>query len=509
MQKSNTLFKNKTYFFVGSFVLVGSLSVLALRAATNEAPFEAEQADLTGNVCKASDTNASAGEGIEFGGCPDVAMASSVSQYGITWNFDKEYAVGQFANGDYWVQGPLSITRITPDFTGTDNGWEVNPVNSSSQGFDSQVAGFSSSLVRALPYSAQPGDSIVKSISNIPGTGGCIDDPSHKCFLKTAAVLTVVGEIPTDNGATVFRPPYVGTNKPQYSVNSLRTDLLPSLAPVSNTPTLESIETRFKRVQLDHKSSWTTRYMHPEENLPMYGGDIQYGIVNGALRLMLDDPVQDKMPALIAYVQQGIDFYHMLKTGSNWHADGGHFVGRKLPVVFTAVLLDNQTMKDEIASAPVTKFSEDNHTFYGKNGVALWGKTDVSEQQYWQRITQGSGKRDAADPYGYVDGGGTEIGGAYQFCCTSQPYKAEALAAILLPGAREVWHHEAFFDYVDRWVNHGVWAQPDPCSLTDPGPDYTGVCVSGTGRFVDKHGNSPDGGHYRSTFAGNMWDAYR
>ena len=37
-----------------------------------------------------------------------------ISQFGITWTFDKDYTVGQFANGDYWVVGPVTIIRIQP-----------------------------------------------------------------------------------------------------------------------------------------------------------------------------------------------------------------------------------------------------------------------------------------------------------------------------------------------------------------------------------------------------------
>ena len=35
-----------------------------------------------------------------------AAEASSVTQYGITWTFDKAYPVGQFVTGDWWVGRP-------------------------------------------------------------------------------------------------------------------------------------------------------------------------------------------------------------------------------------------------------------------------------------------------------------------------------------------------------------------------------------------------------------------
>ena len=48
-----------------------------------------------------------------------TVMTDSISQYGITWKFDKQYSVGTFANGDYWVAGDMVvITRIILDCNG-------------------------------------------------------------------------------------------------------------------------------------------------------------------------------------------------------------------------------------------------------------------------------------------------------------------------------------------------------------------------------------------------------
>jgi len=60
------------------------------------------------------------------------APVSSITQEGITWTFDKPYETGQFANqNDWWVIGPVTIVKISPDFDGTYNGWEVNPSSTS------------------------------------------------------------------------------------------------------------------------------------------------------------------------------------------------------------------------------------------------------------------------------------------------------------------------------------------------------------------------------------------
>ena len=70
----------------------------------------------------------------------EVQMATSVSQNDVTWTFDKEYQVGQFANGEWWVLGPVTITSISPAWNGTTNGAMVNPVSRGTRhGFDTRI----------------------------------------------------------------------------------------------------------------------------------------------------------------------------------------------------------------------------------------------------------------------------------------------------------------------------------------------------------------------------------
>jgi Thrombospondin type 3 repeat len=433
-----------------------------------------------------------------------TVITSAISQYGITWFFASPVTAGVFANGDFWVRGPVTITKITPDFDGSLHGWEVNPVNGDrSQGFDSRGSRFNASKVPSLPYLANGGQSIVKGLSNIKGSGGCIDD-NHPCNLKTVAVLTVLSDIPEGNGASFFRPPYVGSDKKLYRIDSLRTDLLPSLPLVAGAPSLATVESQFKRVQFDHISAWSTRYLHPELNMPGYGSDVARRINEAALRLMLNDSVAAKMPALIAFTQQGIDFYHMLKTGSTWNADGGHFIGRKLPIVFTAVMLNDGEMKQALKNAPTNVFSEDGTTYMGKTGVPLYGSESASnhEKAYWDFFEQNKGSKILRDPYGYHDSGG------YQFCCTAMSSKASALAAMLLPDGRAVWDHEPFFLYADRYVGFGTWTLPDPCAFVRP-TTLNGTCVPGGPRFASRHGENKDSGYYGSAFVDNVWKAYR
>jgi hypothetical protein len=46
---------------------------------------------------------------------PDnLLLTNTISQYGITWKFDREAHVGQFVNGDYYVVGPVTVVEIIP-----------------------------------------------------------------------------------------------------------------------------------------------------------------------------------------------------------------------------------------------------------------------------------------------------------------------------------------------------------------------------------------------------------
>ena len=44
----------------------------------------------------------------------DLPLKDGITQYGITWTFDKPARVGQFVNGDYYVVGPVTIKALDP-----------------------------------------------------------------------------------------------------------------------------------------------------------------------------------------------------------------------------------------------------------------------------------------------------------------------------------------------------------------------------------------------------------
>lgn len=461
----------------------------------------------------------------------NAAQTSSISQWGITWYFDKDYTYGQFANGDYWILGPVTITSITPAFDGYNNGWEVNPtVSGDGHGFQDggKNGGFDPGLVPDLPYTS-PESGIVSIVKTVAS------GLSQPC-VQTAAVLTVVTETPPDNGRSVFRPPYVGTSKPYYYVDDLRTDLLPSYSPVGTPPTLSYFEDKFKRLRLDHKNVSYNRSLRPADSMEDYQPKNSQDIINAALRFMLNDSVETKKPALIQYVQAGVDKVHSILLGMIWFPADGHETTHLIHASFTATMLDITDLNDTLNNA--TFFHASKYLASSTaSGLNLWGEWSL-ESQYWNYIRGLGGSRSNKDPYGFIDGG--KCGWDYQII-TSQSHKGEALAAKLMPALTNAWPEGDLSyatNYAERYVNVGVWSQPDPCAPYDdnpdnygitygPDPENPGMCIldpdlayyngpedfackpeEECGRYPEKHGTFADEGQYKSVFVETMWNAY-
>ncbi|MDO8301779.1 MAG: hypothetical protein Q7T18_00910, partial [Sedimentisphaerales bacterium] len=261
--------------------------------------------------------------------------ATQVSQFGITWTFDRDYTVGQFANGDYYIIGPVTITSISPASVNSSgrikNGSMINPIpasSSSRQGYDNAMAGntYDATLNKAFnvssgtPLVVQPGSSIVSTVS-VDLAGDCPQ-------LKTAAILTVLAAAPP---AGAFRPAYAGTDKTvRYNKSQLKYSLLEKFTPVDKTPALATIEQQFEKPWIDHRGTAGGRYYHPVDNMSDYGRDMSRAIGDAALMLHLNFTDQQKEKLLVRYVQLGIDLYGIVAAGGtkNWEPDGGHASGR-------------------------------------------------------------------------------------------------------------------------------------------------------------------------------------
>jgi uncharacterized repeat protein (TIGR02543 family) len=327
---------------------------------------------------------------------PAEVGSNWIEQWGIRWTFDKNisltsgsgiYQYGQFANGDYWIVGPVTIISITPQSkvtTATDtdrngrafgagitiHGSMVNITPGSAHGYCSNVGGWNAALNVALGVSASSplvlpaGRSLVSTESKMPLA------PDYS-YIQKAAVLTVLAQAPA---AGSFRPPYCGTDKTiRFNKSQLDYSKLASLTPVAGMPSLASVEATFEKVWLDHKGSYEGRYLHPYENMPNYGCDMaeRIGIAGMMLNLRHSaDPVTNnalKEKLLISFVQYGIDLWGVYKAGGTdiWKMDGGHGPGRKLPILMAGTLLGDQEMAD-IGKHNISDpfFGEDHTTYY-------------------------------------------------------------------------------------------------------------------------------------------------
>ena len=373
---------------------------------------------------------------------------TSITQYGVTWTFDQPVESGAYASGDHWVVGPVNVVSVSPAPTGTRNGSAVNPMGGR-QGYDDRGGQFATDDVVTFPYVLEVDQSLVSSVSKPEGI-----DPHNVGPLVSQAVLTAVAApLPP----TALRPSYAGTYKAKLDTGSIQWSLLPNLPPPGSAPNGQSLLAMAERPRIDHLSSWTIQHSCAEENWnngngahACYGREYSSFVSAAAQYAMLDTPERDEL--VISLVQLGIDNYGVIRAGGNWSPNGGHHNARKWPIVLAAQLLDDCDMLkvgEEYGAGD--HFGEDGHTYYGQNGKALFGwDCGGGQGSYFENGCSGGGAKDCRDPAGMVDACPD-----YRNCCTSGYWIGQALAARMLH-AEPIWAHDAYFDYVDRWMSGDV-----------------------------------------------------
>lgn len=380
---------------------------------------------------------------------------SEITRHDITWKFDKAYPTGQFVNGDPWVLGPVKIVSVTPGWDGEVHGTQVDPpvAGKAGQGFRKVYragAKYQESLRATFPLKLSGVKSVVSTIGMKPQRKG----GAYEAF-ETASVLTVVKKIPVKKS---FRPPYIAGKKPIYTAAQIQWKRLPKLKPPAGfkPPTKNPME----RLWMDHSGTrgQANGTIHPRKNMSPYYFFMSLSAT--AQVLLIDFPKRKEL--LYSYMQYGIDNYHIsLHNGDAWRAYGGFGNGRKWPILFTGILLDVKKMQHPpktckakfSRTGTVGKFGEDGHTYFGKltkeypKGKPLWGQ-DAPAGMWFQN-------HDNRDPEGILEPRQLpkekpSLGGGYRWLC-SKGWAGPALAARLM-GAKELWGHDAFFAYVDRWI---------------------------------------------------------
>jgi hypothetical protein len=276
-----------------------------------------------------------------------------------------------------------------------------------------------------------------------------MDDSSP---IRTAAVLScVAGPQPPD----AFRPAFCDREARIYLARNLKRERLPAAAPTGSVP--KDIDQVIRFTQRPWVGTCFFGFEEPVENMPQYG--MEYGRVAGASALLLctDFKPAEKEPLLLNYVQVGIDLGGMVRAGHpGWTGWGGHGSGRKLPIVFAGLLLGDDQLANINTSFPKASFGEDEQTAYGDcwtgAKVVFAGHSGIDAAT---GVGRDRGRGNAWGPYEHLPPSewkeGQNTSEAYRRTCTSGGWVAQALALRLMK-AEKAWGHDAFFDYVDRWM---------------------------------------------------------
>jgi hypothetical protein len=404
--------------------------------------------------------------------------APGVTQFGITWTFRGDCRVGQFANQDIWVLGPVTIVAITPASTNEKgrikNGSMVNPSPTViQQGYDSAMAGniwdanlnVAYNVSETAPLVLPSGSSLVSTIS----VAAVVSTPPQ---LSSAAILTVLSSAPADGS---FRPPYSGSDKSiKYNKKDLDYSLLASLAPVAGTPSLSTVEGYFERPWIDHQPGWSARYQHPAQNMPDYGREIGSIIGIGAQMLHLNFTNAQKETLMIRFVQLGIDLYGVASCGERriWWGAAGQGTGRKWPILFAGLVLNDAGMKAIAAKSGDYLYSggygpgnvPPDYFFFGEDDQTHYVTqldVDLTDGPAWSPDSRDTVKV----PYSAADIGMPEWGIWHEeypernnnvYLTQYRDTVGCVLSGLVLPAlimnAEGLWNHDALFDYTDRWM---------------------------------------------------------
>lgn len=363
-----------------------------------------------------------------------LQAATSVSQNGITWYFDSDKTVGQFANGEWWVVGPVTITSITPvDPTPGDatdiHGSMINPTKDQ-QGLDSRSKGDryveSLNIARRLPYTLQPGMSLMSGESHIAFSDG---------YLSKVAVLSVLSSAPP---AGTFRPPYYGPHKPLFNKSALNYSVLRKLAPTLNAPTPASLTNGdMKHVLIDLFTGGASANSEFKANslTPHYGREISKATTRAALALQLNYTDSQKEALLIEVVQRGIDLYGALLGGYTFTPDGGHNHGRKLAMYIAAKTLGHPDMLARCDATAHPVFQEDQQHALVTSAWTNYPATSIGTPEWAAQAFQ---RLDRPDPNWEATG--------YRFI--NGQANVGLVLTVTLMGGRAEWNHEALFRYI-------------------------------------------------------------
>jgi len=427
----------------------------------------------------------------------DLPRKKMLTQYGITWTFDKEVPAGQFISGDWYVVGEVTVVAIDPkplfgdevteppidtkNKTVQESKWVsqrarhgamVNPpalrlpAHLTAAGFDSRLPSgrYKPDLFAHLPIALKPNEALISTISRgneelTTLASGWVD------ALRSCAVLTCLAE---PQPADAFRPSYGDTaNSKIYLARNLHRELLSNLPRLPGMP--ESLHKYARVFQRPWQQLCDYGISCAIENMPHYGQGINELEGEATLLLQMDYSPEQKERLVVNLAQVGIDLWGQVRLNYSWMADGAHHQGRKWPIVFAGLMLGDEQMQSPKKYYPKCRFEEDDqtamcpYTYNGKTYERCWtgakaffvghNPWDVEKGEGPTNVWElGWGPIELFHPKDWPLPGKPVLGSdGYRMSNASPAWVGLALA-IRLMHQEKAWGHDAFFPYVDRWM---------------------------------------------------------
>lgn len=423
---------------------------------------------------------------------------SRIAQGGVTFTFASERPAGQYANGDWWVLGPVTITEITPASTVIDgqrsdgstyagraiHGTMVNP------GHRSFAPGGSTANNRGSPIQTFPGEPLQQLVQQgFDGLTGTIAyaatynpafnlDPNRtgtplvvttgsvvKCLSATEAaltpatgrqaplrfvVLTVVDQIPASDA---IRPGVSRAAKASLvKVSDLDLSVFRNLPAVAGTPTyaeaLGYVSGTFNTFQPD---SINSANMMPQTH-PDYGRELANRIHAALLCLHLDTFTPEQKRTILTHLATFVDdAVSRAEEGGMSYGSGGGNQWKKSALAVVAAALKSKAPASwvQYCNAALHPFSwgEDAHHAYVTD-------LDIATP----RLTADGRPRTAFAPYtlGSADWGNWSAVNRTDAGMNMDLFYRDVLTGALFPGlqaveltegAQALWNNPAVFLY--------------------------------------------------------------